>query len=61
MVAWAAAFGSLSSYVGLLASYHFNTAAGSSIVLVAVGLFFIVFLWRGPRRAIPTLAEMPHA
>ncbi len=42
MMAWAAVIGSFSVYAGLLASYHFNLAAGSSIVLVATILFFIV-------------------
>ncbi len=44
MMAWAALFGSLSVYAGLLASYHFNLAAGSSIVLVATMIFFIVLI-----------------
>jgi ABC-type Mn2+/Zn2+ transport system permease subunit len=42
MMAWAVCFGSASVYLGLLASYHFNLAAGSSIVLVATVIFFIV-------------------
>jgi ABC-type Mn2+/Zn2+ transport system permease subunit len=44
MIAWAAGFGILSMYLGLLISYHFNLAAGASVILVAVVLFFIVFL-----------------
>jgi ABC-type Mn2+/Zn2+ transport system permease subunit len=43
MMAWAALFGAISVYVGLLASYHFNIAAGSMIVLVSTLIFFIVF------------------
>jgi ABC-type Mn2+/Zn2+ transport system permease subunit len=46
MMVWAAVFGSISVYLGLLASYHFNLAAGASIVLVATMIFFIVFLLR---------------
>jgi len=42
MMAWAAAIGSLSVYVGLLTSYYLNLAAGSSIVLTATIIFFIV-------------------
>ena len=42
MMAWAVLFGSASVYLGLLASYHFNLAAGSAIVLTATILFFIV-------------------
>jgi ABC-type Mn2+/Zn2+ transport system permease subunit len=34
--------GSVSTYVGLLASYEFNTAAGATIVLVATAIFFLV-------------------
>jgi ABC-type Mn2+/Zn2+ transport system permease subunit len=43
MMAWAAGIGILSVYLGLLASYHINIAAGASIVMVAVILFFMVF------------------
>jgi ABC-type Mn2+/Zn2+ transport system permease subunit len=43
MMTWAAFFGILSVYLGLLASYHFNIAAGSMIVLVSTLIFFIVF------------------
>jgi ABC-type Mn2+/Zn2+ transport system permease subunit len=46
MMAWAAAFGSVSMYAGLLISYHFGLAAGASIVLVAVCIFFCVFAVR---------------
>lgn len=49
MMAWAALFGSVSVYAGLLASYHFNTAAGSTIVLVATLLFFLVLVIRNVR------------
>jgi zinc/manganese transport system permease protein len=43
MMLWAVLFGALSTYFGLLISYHFNLAAGASIVLVTVAIFFIVF------------------
>ena len=46
MMVWASLFGSLSVYAGLLASYYLNLAAGSSIVLTATFLFFIVFAVR---------------
>lgn len=42
MMAIAAVVGALSSYFGLLASYHFGWAAGASVVLCAVTCFFIV-------------------
>jgi ABC-type Mn2+/Zn2+ transport system permease subunit len=49
MMAWAASFGSLSVYLGLLISYHFNLAAGSAIVLVATCIFFIVLIIQNRR------------
>lgn len=42
MMAWSAVLGSVSVYVGLLLSYHLGYAAGATIVLVAVVLFFVV-------------------
>jgi ABC-type Mn2+/Zn2+ transport system permease subunit len=50
MVAWAALIGSVSVYLGLLVSYHFDLAAGASIVVCAVVLFFVVLLTRGSAR-----------
>jgi ABC-type Mn2+/Zn2+ transport system permease subunit len=44
MMAWASLFGIMSMYFGLLISYHLNLAAGASIILVAVSIFFIVFI-----------------
>jgi ABC-type Mn2+/Zn2+ transport system permease subunit len=44
MMAWAMLFGALSVYAGLLLSYHFNLAAGASIILVTTTIFFIVFI-----------------
>lgn len=44
MMAVAAVVGAVSSYLGLLASYHFGWAAGASVVLCAVSIFFIVLL-----------------
>jgi ABC-type Mn2+/Zn2+ transport system permease subunit len=43
MMAWAAGFGALSVYAGLLLSYYFNLAAGASIILVTTCIFFVVF------------------
>ena len=45
MMMIASGFGTLSVYAGLLLSYHFNLSAGGCVVLVAVGIFFIVFLF----------------
>ncbi len=44
MMIWAVVFGILSMYIGLLLSYYFNLAAGASIILVTVLIFFIVFI-----------------
>ncbi len=44
MMAWAILFGALSMYLGLLISYYFNLAAGASIIVVTVLIFFIVFI-----------------
>ena len=56
MIAWAVLFGSLSMYFGLLIRDHFNLAAGASIILVAITIFFIVFIFQNirTRRISPT-------
>ncbi len=45
MMLIASALGILCVYLGLLFSYHYNLAAGASVVLVAVGIFFLVLLF----------------
>jgi ABC-type Mn2+/Zn2+ transport system permease subunit len=59
MMLVAAGYGVLASYTGLLASYHFDLAAGGSIVFVAVVLFAITALVRSVvvRRSAD---EIPH-
>lgn len=42
MMVVATVVGIVSSYLGLLASYHFGWAAGASVVLCAVSIFFLV-------------------
>ena len=42
MMLWASVVGIASTYLGLLASYHFSWAAGASVVLTAVAIFFVV-------------------
>lgn len=61
MMAWAVGFGVLSIYLGLLISYHFNLAAGASIILVTVIIFFIVFIIQNVRnsRALRRQAVRP--
>jgi ABC-type Mn2+/Zn2+ transport system permease subunit len=49
MIAWAIAFGIVSVYSGLLLSYHFNLAAGASIILVTTAVFFIVLIIQNMR------------
>jgi len=61
MMAWAALFGTLSMYAGLLISYHFNLAAGAAITLVTVLIFFIVFIVQNTRsRRAVTRREPAH-
>jgi ABC-type Mn2+/Zn2+ transport system permease subunit len=58
MMAIAAAIGAFSSWAGLWISYTFDLAAGASMVLVAVAVFFVVFLfasWREGRHRAPEL------
>jgi ABC-type Mn2+/Zn2+ transport system permease subunit len=42
MMAVGIVIGSVSTYLGLLFSYTFNTAAGATIVLVATAIFFAI-------------------
>jgi ABC-type Mn2+/Zn2+ transport system permease subunit len=59
MMLWSAALGALSVYVGLLISYHFDLAAGASIVVVAVGMFFVVFSWQAISHALAARRPEP--
>jgi ABC-type Mn2+/Zn2+ transport system permease subunit len=62
MMVWAALFGVLSMYSGLLISYHFDLAAGAAIILVAIAIFFIVFIVRNVRQRQAVLPQEPdHA
>ena len=60
MMAWAVLFGAMSMYFGLLISYHFNFAAGASIILVAIIIFFIVFILQNVRNRRATPAKEVH-
>ena len=53
MTAIAAVVGSLSTYLGLLLSYWFDVAAGATIVLVAVSIFFLVLAFTSVRSTGP--------
>lgn len=57
MMAWAVLFGISSTYLGLLASYHFKLAAGAAIILVATTLFFIVFIVENMRNRWHVVAK----
>lgn len=52
MMAWAALIGSVSVYLGLLISYHFDFAGGASIVVVAVLVFFGIFAVQSTRQSL---------
>jgi len=47
MMVVAAVVGVLSTYLGLLASYHFGWAASAAVVMMAVGIFFAVLIANG--------------
>jgi manganese/iron transport system permease protein len=54
MMVVAAAIGAFSGVVGLYASYYLDVASGPSVVLVATGIFILVFLFAPRRGFIPT-------
>jgi ABC-type Mn2+/Zn2+ transport system permease subunit len=54
MMVVGALVGSISTYLGLLASYWLDVAASATIVLVAVTLFFGVLLWTSLRAPQPS-------
>jgi len=61
MMTYASGLGILSTYLGLLISYHFNLAAGAAIILVTVVIFFIVFITQNMRRSRPKIPlEVTH-
>ena len=61
MMAWAILFGVLSMYSGLLISYHFDLAAGASIILVTVAIFFVVFIIQNLRsRRVAHPRDLTH-
>jgi ABC-type Mn2+/Zn2+ transport system permease subunit len=53
--------GAVSAYVGLLVSYWFDLAAGASMVLVAVAIFFVVFLYASWRDGRPRPGQFRSA
>jgi ABC-type Mn2+/Zn2+ transport system permease subunit len=61
MIAWAALIGAVAVYLGLLLSYHFNLAAGSTIVLVSTLIFFATFTVQNLRARRAPQAARPSA
>ncbi len=57
MMAWGAGIGAASTYLGLLLSYYLNTAAGATIVFVAVLVFFAVLAFVNVRARVPAPDE----
>lgn len=61
MMLIASGVGIFSTYVGLLVSYHYDLAAGASIVLTAVVIFAMSALVHELRSARRRHDELPHA
>lgn len=53
MITIAAVVGAVSTYLGLLISFHADLAAGATVVLVAVVIFLLIFVVAGSERHIP--------
>jgi ABC-type Mn2+/Zn2+ transport system permease subunit len=53
MVLVAALVGAVSTYLGLLISFHADLAAGATVVLVAVSIFLLVFVLASGERHMP--------
>jgi ABC-type Mn2+/Zn2+ transport system permease subunit len=53
MMLWASLVGVASTYIGLLLSYHYGWAAGATVVLVSVMIFFVTLIATSfvPRRS----------
>ncbi|MFV2063678.1 MAG: metal ABC transporter permease [Chloroflexota bacterium] len=61
MMLIAVVVGSLSTYLGLLASYWLDVAASATIVLVAVAFFFAILALTNLRRPAPSVATIDPA
>jgi manganese/iron transport system permease protein/iron/zinc/copper transport system permease protein len=59
MLLIAPALGAASCFVGMNASYHLDTSAGATIILVAASTFTAVYLFAG-RRARTRVASLHH-
>ena len=65
MMLIAAVVGSLATYIGLLLSYHFDLAAGATIVFTAVSMFALTAFYTEVRKSLKSSEhdthEHPHA
>ena len=61
IMATAAAIGTVSAVIGLLASYHYDTAAGATMALTTVVVFLGVLTIKAMLRAIGSRRGHPHA
>lgn len=53
VMALGAGIGALSAFAGIYLSYYLDLASGAAIVLVATGVFFVVFAAHGLRERMP--------
>ncbi len=60
MMTIAALVGTLSTYIGLLLSYHFDIAAGATIVLTAVMFFALTAVLTEIRKALSKPSDSEH-
>lgn len=61
MMAIGAVIGAVSSYLGLLLSYHLDVAAGATVVLVASAIFFVVLAATNLRDRLTAGGREPEA
>jgi ABC-type Mn2+/Zn2+ transport system permease subunit len=60
MMTIAAVVGTLSTYIGLLLSYHFDVAAGATIVFTAVMFFALAAVFTEVRKTFSTPSDSEH-
>jgi ABC-type Mn2+/Zn2+ transport system permease subunit len=60
MMTIAAIVGTLSTYIGLLLSYHFDLAAGATIVFTAVMLFALAAAFTEVRKSLSKPSDSEH-
>jgi len=60
MMTIAAIVGTLSTYIGLLLSYHFDVAAGATIVFTAVMFFALAAVFTEVRKSFSKPSDSEH-